>query len=110
MLGPHPRTVGLARGKRIIVGQDVHHGRHFSRLFLECRTGDILAELREESWSLSAGGRLLAPRSIRNRPLRQALQVARAPLIRWTVGGIKRARQLRRSLAATGLASLGGPR
>src|SRR5205814_954049 len=56
-LGPHPKSLALARGKRIVVGQDVHKAKHVSGVHIVTESSDVVADLMARRYVLARGAR-----------------------------------------------------
>ena len=81
-LGPHPRSLELARGKAMLVGQDVHKPKHLSSLFLRTASQDVMADICAGHYYFELGTRSWAPGELQRERLGLALQVYRTWLVR----------------------------
>ncbi|RPI57490.1 MAG: hypothetical protein EHM55_01630 [Acidobacteria bacterium] len=93
-LGPHPASVRLAAGKRVMVGQDVHKPKHLSSLFLDTQTDDVLADLRNGQYAFAFGPRRWTPQQLRCRTLTATAQRCRTTLMRTALTGRRLLRQI----------------
>jgi hypothetical protein len=84
-LGPHPKSLSLARGKRIVVGQDVHKSKHVSGVHIVTESSDVVADLAARRYVLARGSRLWTPDEMRRMRLLPLLQLARTPLLRTAI-------------------------
>ena len=55
--GPHPDTLRLAAGTRLMVGQDVHKTKHLSPLHVVTPTEDVLADIAQGQYAFAWGHR-----------------------------------------------------
>jgi hypothetical protein len=107
-LGPHPRSLALARGKAWLAGQDVHKRRHLSRLFIETSSLDPLADIGAGRYEFSFGGRGIATKQLQARKIAGVVQRARTILLRKALTGYRFVRRLRRAgPIARGVSCLG---
>jgi glycosyltransferase involved in cell wall biosynthesis/predicted metal-dependent phosphoesterase TrpH len=53
--GPHPKSLALATGKRIVAGQDVHKLKHLSPLVMVTDTDDLLRDFRIGRYAFASG-------------------------------------------------------
>jgi hypothetical protein len=82
MLGPHPRSLELARGKAMLVGQDVHKPKHLSSLFVRTDSQDVLADIYAGRYHFERGTRSWAPGELHGLRLAGGLQAYRTWLVR----------------------------
>ena len=97
-LGPHPLSLALARGKTILVGQDVHKIKHMSGLFMRTRSSDVLADLRHEHFVVSVGRRLWTPQQLRHLTFVGVVQRCRTRVVRAGLSTYRFARRQARQL------------
>ena len=96
-LGPHPKTLALARTRLHIVGQDVHKVKHLSGLVIETASGDVLADLRAGRFDVRLHGRSWTTPALERRFLAVHAQRYRTLAVRF---GLTAYRRLRRVLRA----------
>ena len=96
VLGPHPRSLALARGKVWLAGQDVHKPRHLSRLFIETPSPDPLADIAAGRYAFSWAGRRIGAEQLQGRPIAGVAQRARTILLRNALTAHRFVRRLRR--------------
>jgi hypothetical protein len=97
-LGPHPRSLALARGKTILVGQDVHKVKHVSGLIMKTPSRDVLTDLRNERFVVSVDHRLWTPQQLRRRVLAGVVQRGRTRVVRAGLSAYRFARRQVRQL------------
>jgi glycosyltransferase involved in cell wall biosynthesis len=56
-IGPHPRSLRVASGKRVMVGQDIHKAKHLSRLVVITKSDYVLEDLASGRYGFACGGR-----------------------------------------------------
>ena len=81
-LGPHPKSLALARGKRIVVGQDVHKAKHVSGVHIVTESSDVVADLMARRYVLARGARTWTLDEMRRMRAAPFLQRFRTPLLR----------------------------
>ena len=81
-LGPHPQSLALARGKRIVVGQDVHKAKHVSGVHIVTESSDVVADLMARRYVLARGARTWTLDEMRRMRAAPFLQRFRTPLLR----------------------------
>ena len=81
-LGPHSKSLALARGKAVLVGQDVHKAKHVTDVHIVTESGDVVADLIAERYVLRCGRRTWTPDQIRRMRVAPAIQRWRTPLLR----------------------------
>jgi hypothetical protein len=84
-LGPHPKSLALARGKRILVGQDVHKSKHVNGVHIVTESNDVIADLMARRYVLARGARTWTPDGVRRMRFAPALQRWRTPVVRVAV-------------------------
>lgn len=90
-VGPHRRSLAMARGRSMIVGQDVHKRKHLSKLYLETPTHEVIADLRAGRYRFQFGTRSWTPEQLLARPIASRIQHVRTPLLRHALHSYRRA-------------------
>lgn len=99
-LGPHPRTLALAKKKMILPGQDVHKVKHLSTLFFVTETTSILEDLKSGRYVFAMEGQKIDVQRVRQLTWRGPAQQVRTPVLRLALAMF---RQLRRAGRAAGM-------
>jgi len=94
LVGPHPRSLAMARGRAMIVGQDVHKRKHLSKVYLETPTHDVIADLRGGRYRFVFANRCWKPEQLCQRRIAAATQRVRTPLLRRALHEYRRAHQV----------------
>ena len=94
-LGPHPRSLRLAEGKPILVGQDVHKAAHVTNVAMVTETDDVLADLKAGRYMICRGRRTWTPEQLRRAGVAAALQRVRTPLLRSALRSYRWVRRMR---------------
>lgn len=81
-VGPHPRSVKLAQGKVLLVGQDVHRLKHLSALYIETATADILTDLLSGRYWIVLDNSRWTPKQLIYRPVAGLVQRCRTATLR----------------------------
>jgi hypothetical protein len=81
-LGPHPKSLALARGKRIFVGQDVHKSKHVTGVHILTESRDVVDDLMARRYVLARGARTWTPGEMRRLRFAPFVQWWRTPLLR----------------------------
>jgi hypothetical protein len=95
MLGPHPRTLGLAPDRIWMAGQDVHKPKHLSRLFLETQSDDVLTDLAARRYVFVAGDRRADPAALASPGAAGIAQSARTIVLRHALRSYRWMRRVR---------------
>lgn len=93
-LGPHPRSLTLARGKRLLVGQDVHKPKHVAAVFVDIDGNDPVAALERGDYRIVRGRRAWSPARLRAWRVVPALQRTRTVAMRTALTGYRLVRGL----------------
>ena len=93
-LGPHPRSLAMAGGKALLVGQDVHKEKHFSQLFIETAGVDALAEILSGRYDITFGDRRWPPAAIPSGFFAGLAQRCRTRILKHALAAYRRTRSL----------------
>lgn len=81
-LGPHPKSLALARGKAMFVGQDVHKPKHVSPLHIVTSSDNVLTDLIAGQYVFRLGERTWTPQQLHERRMAGAIQRCRMTVLR----------------------------
>ena len=98
LVGPHPRTLAMAGGKAMLVGQDVHKRKHLCALYVHTPTSDVIGDLGSGRYAFRLGERSWTCGELAHRRAAALAQRARTPLLR---GGLHGYRWTKRVMSRT---------
>lgn len=81
LAGPHPRSLRMATGKQLLIGQDVHKAKHFAPLLLQTASAEVIADLAAGRYQILYGETAISPAQLRTRRVRQTWQLGRTEIL-----------------------------
>ncbi len=97
-LGPHPRSLYIASGKQLVVGQDVHKTSHLTRLTIETTTPNVLEDISRGQYQIAWGKRRWTTQELMDRSWLGVVQQLRVVCMRLALPGIRFVRSRRSML------------